>query len=37
MCTSKVVANLCLTKQKANTENIFVNVVYSVLTVEEFW
>ena len=37
MSTSKVVANLCLAKQKAKTENIFVNAVYSVLTVKEYW
>ena len=36
MCTSKVVVNLCLTKQKAK-KNIFVDIVYSVLTEKEFW
>ena len=37
MCTSKVVVNVCLTKQKAKTKNVFVDIVYSVLTEKEFW
>ena len=31
MCTSKILADLCFTKQKIKTENGFVEVVYSVL------
>ena len=34
MCTSKVLANLCFTKRKTKTKNIFVNIVYSVVAVK---
>ena len=37
MCISKILANLCLTKQKTKTKNTFVNIVYSVLAVKEVW
>ena len=38
MFTSKILTNLCLTKQKTKTKNIFVkNIAYSVLPVKEFW
>ena len=33
MCTSKILADLCFTKQKIKTKNGFVEVVYSVLSV----
>ena len=35
MCISKILADLCAIKQKINTTNIFVNVVYNVLVVEK--
>ena len=31
MCTSKILTDLCFTKQKIKTKNGFVEVVYSVL------
>ena len=31
MCTSKILTDLCFTKQKIKTKNDFVKVVYSVL------
>ena len=31
MCTSKILTDLCFTKQKLKTKNGFVEVVYSVL------
>ena len=37
MCTSKALTNLCLIKQKTKTKNTFVNIVYSLLAVKEFW
>ena len=37
MSTSKILTNVCLTKQKRKTEKTFVNIVYSVLAVEKFW
>ena len=37
MCTSKVLTNLCFPKQKIETRNIFVRVVYSVLVVKMCW
>ena len=36
MCTSKILTNLCLTKQKTKTKNTFENIVYSVLAVKNF-
>ena len=36
MCTSKILTNLCLTKQKTKTKSTFVNIAY-VLAVKEFW
>ena len=35
MCTSNILTNLCLTKQK--TKNTFLNIVYCFLAVKEFW
>ena len=37
MCTSKVLENLCLTKQKTKTKSTFAYIVYSVLAVKEVW
>ena len=37
MCTLKILTDLCLVKQKAKTKNTFVNIVYTVLAVKEFW
>ena len=34
MCTSKILTDLCFTKQKPRTKNTFVKVVYSVLVVK---
>ena len=31
MCTSKILTDLCFTKQKLKTKNSFARVVYSVL------
>ena len=36
MFTSKVVTDLCFTKQKIKTENTFAKTVYSVLVVEKY-
>ena len=36
MCTSKILTNLCLMKQKTKAKNTFVSIAYSVLTVKEF-
>ena len=36
MCTSKILTDLCLIKQKIKTKNGFVEVVYSVLVVKVF-
>ena len=35
MSTSKILINLCLTKQKTKTKNAFVNIVVSVLAHNE--
>ena len=37
MCTSKILTNLCLSKQKTKTKNTLKNIAYSVLAVTEFW
>ena len=37
MCTAKILTNLSLTKQKTKAKNTFVNIVYSVLAVKEYW
>ena len=37
MCTSNILTDSCLTKQKTKTKNTFVNIVYSVLAVKKFW
>ena len=37
MCTSKILTDLCFTKQKIKTKNGFVEVVYSVLVVKMCW
>ena len=34
MCTSKILADLCFTKQKIKIKNTFVKVAYSVLVVK---
>ena len=34
MCISKILTDLCATKQKKKNKNIFVNVFYYVLVVE---
>ena len=34
MCTSKILTDLCFTKQRIKTKNNFAKVVYSVLVVE---
>ena len=35
VCTSKILTDLCFTKQKIKTKTGFVGVVYSVLVVRE--
>ena len=35
-CTSKILTDLCFTKQKRKTRNTFGRVVYSVLVVEKY-
>ena len=37
MCTSKILTDLCFTKQKIKTKNTFAKVVYSVLVVKMCW
>ena len=37
MCTSKILTDLCLIKQKIKTKIGFVEVVYSVLVVKVYW
>ena len=37
MCTSKILTNLCLIKQKTKTKKTFGSIVSSVLAVKEFW
>ena len=37
MCTSKILTDLCFTKQKIKTKNTFARVVYSVLVVKIYW
>ena len=37
MFTSKIVTDLCFTKQEIKTKNTFAKTVYSVLVVEKFW
>ena len=36
-CISKILTDLCFTKQKTQTKNIFARVVYSVLVVKMCW
>ena len=36
MGTSKILTNLCLTKEKTRAKNTFVNIVYSVLAKRMF-
>ena len=36
MCTSKILTDLCFTKQKIKIKNTFGKVVYSVLAVKIF-
>ena len=35
MCTSKILTDLCFTKQKVKTKNGFAEVVYSVLVARQ--
>ena len=35
-CTSKVLTDLCFTKQRIKTKNTFVKVVYSVLVAKKY-
>ena len=37
MCKSKILTDLCFTKQRIKTKNTFVRVVYSVLVVKMCW
>ena len=37
MCTSKILTDLCFTKQKIKTKNDFVEVIYSVLVVKVYF
>ena len=37
MCTSKILKDLCLTKQKIKTKNSFIGVAFSVLVVKVCW
>ena len=37
MCKSKILTDLCFTKQRIKTKNTFAKVVYSVLVVEMCW
>ena len=36
MCTSKILTDLCFTKQKIKIKNTFAKVVYNVLAVKIF-
>ena len=36
MCISKILTDLCATKQKMKIKDIFVNVDYNVLVVKKF-
>ena len=37
MCTSKILTDLCFTKQRTKTKNTFAKVAYSVLVVKMYW
>ena len=37
MCTSKILTNLCFTKQKMKTKNTFAKVVHSALVAKMYW
>ena len=37
MCISKILTDLCFTKQRIKTKNTFAKVVYSVLVVKMCW
>ena len=37
MCISKILTDLCFTKQIIKTKNTFAKVVYSVLLVKMYW
>ena len=37
MCTSKILIDLCFTKQKIKIKNDFVEAVYNALEVKIFW
>ena len=36
MCVLRILTDLCEIKQKIKTNNIFVNLIYSVLVVKKF-
>ena len=36
MCILRILIDLCTTKQKMKTKNVFADVVYSVLVVKKF-
>ena len=36
MCVSKILKDLCFTKQRIKAKNTFARVVYSVLVVEKY-
>ena len=36
MCTSKILTNLCLKKEKTRAKNTFVNIIYSILAMKIF-
>ena len=37
VCISKILTDLCFTKQRIKTKNIFARVVYSVAVVKTCW
>ena len=37
MCTSNILTDLCFTKQRTKTKNIFAKVIYGVLVVKMCW
>ena len=37
ICISKILTDLCFTKQRTKTKNTFVRVVYSDLVVKMYW
>ena len=37
MCISKILTDLCFTKQRIKTKDTFAKAVYNVLVVEKYW